>query len=399
MPYSIFSVVALSIHILINVEMFTKKDTVPYIKQYRMFLLSIAAFYITDIFWGIFDYFKIYSALYTDTIFYFLTMGLTIFLWTIFVIRYLSSKRIYLILMKSISLLFLVSEVTLLFINAFIPIFFELDQNVNYHALLGREIIFYLQIFMYFLICIYSIIYVIKYKPKQFRRYVSISLFCMIMIGCIVAQVFEPLIPYYPIGCLIGVCMLNTYTLGETKEKFKNAYVETNEKFHKNEEKLEEALNLAYIDSLTKVKNKYAFFELEEKYDKLISNNEAQDFAVIVFDINGLKIINDTLGHDAGDRYIVDSVKVISDYFPFNDIYRFGGDEFVVVLTGNNYLNRQEYYDDFMKKIDDNLDSNNPIIASGMSKFKKETDNSFRNVFSRADKIMYVRKESLKEHN
>ena len=46
-----------------------------------------------------------------------------------------------------------------------------------------------------------------------------------------------------------------------------------------------------------------------------------------------------------------------------------------------------------------NVINNKTVIASGMSRFKRETDNSFRTVFSRADKIMYSRKEYLKEHN
>ena len=399
MPYYLFSTVALFIHILMNVEMFTKRDNVPYIKHYRAFLISIMVFYISDILWGVFDATKNIPLLYIDTVFYFLAMGATIFFWTIFVIKYLAGKKIYSIIMMAISFTFLVAEIILLIINGFIPIFFQIDENCVYKALIGREVIFWLQVSMYFLITLYSILFVFKYKVKSNRRFVSISLFSVIMIVCIIIQVRQPLIPYYPIGCLIGVSVLDTYTLAETKEKFKSAFEETNVKFHENEEKLSEALSLAYIDPLTGVKNKYAFVELEEKYDKMISNNQICDFAVVVLDINGLKIINDTLGHDYGDRHIVDCVNIILKYFPHDSVYRFGGDEFVVVLTANAYINRHKSHDLFIKEIDENVINNKPVIASGMSRFKKETDNSFRTVFSRADKIMYSRKEYLKEHN
>lgn len=93
MAYYIFSTVALCIHILINVEMFTKKDNVPYIKQYRLFLISIMVFYISDILWGAFDSMKNIPLLYVDTIFYFLAMGATIFFWTILLLNILLVKK------------------------------------------------------------------------------------------------------------------------------------------------------------------------------------------------------------------------------------------------------------------------------------------------------------------
>ena len=46
----------------------------------------------------------------------------------------------------------------------------------------------------------------------------------------------------------------------------------------------------------------------------------------------------------------------------------------------------------------ENITKNEPIISSGISKFRPETDNTFKAVFYRADKLMYARKELLKEH-
>ena len=164
------------------------------------------------------------------------------------------------------------------------------------------------------------------------------------------------------------------------------------------QQQLGEARQLAYTDPLTNVKNKHAYVELEEEYDKAISDGDVEDFAVAVFDLNGLKHINDTKGHQAGDDYLVKSVNMIGAVFGKEELYRFGGDEFVVILRGDKFIRRQELNDKFQKQVDDNLKKTNaPVVALGMSKFRAGQDNTFRAVFNRADKIMYARKDALKE--
>ena len=162
-------------------------------------------------------------------------------------------------------------------------------------------------------------------------------------------------------------------------------------------QRLNKRLNEAKRDALTGVKNKHAYVEEEERIDKLIAKGDMENFAVVVFDLNGLKIVNDTKGHDAGDVYIVDSCRTIEKYFGGENLYRFGGDEFVVILTGDKYKNRSDILNEFEQFIDDCVATDAPIISSGMSKYKKGEDNTYHAVFYRADKIMYTRKEVLKE--
>ena len=63
---------------------------------------------------------------------------------------------------------------------------------------------------------------------------------------------------------------------------------------------------------------------------------------MVVCDVNGLKKINDTLGHKAGDEYIRKAFEMICDIFQHSPVYRTGGDEFVVILTGRDYIIRKE---------------------------------------------------------
>ena len=77
---------------------------------------------------------------------------------------------------------------------------------------------------------------------------------------------------------------------------------------------------------------------------------------------------------------------------------RIGGDEFVAILTGEKYTNRSKLLSDFERYIDSCLNTDKPVISSGMSRYKKAEDNTYHAVFYRADKIMYSRKDTLKEH-
>ena len=408
MDYSILSIVALVIHILINFDMFTKiNNDMPAIKSYRFFAISIAVFYITDILWGIFDTNAMRVALYTDTFVYFIAMGATIFFWTEFVVRYLEGQKIFTRTLTIIGALFFATELVLLIVNIFQNLLFDVDLIINeqgkevtkYTSYDARDAMLWAQVAMYSLVTIYSFAYTFIKNKKNLRRHIAVSLFSIVAIVVITLQVRDPLTPYYPIGLLVGTCIINTYAISDTKQRFKEAYQKTSVQNEENKEKLGEALSLAYTDSLTGVKSKHAYVEIEEQYDRRIANNEVEEFAIIVFDLNGLKTINDTLGHKAGDDYIIEAVRIIENCFPTDQIYRFGGDEFVVILEGEIYANRQRHLNKFMSIIEENAENESgPVVSSGISKFRKGIDNTFRAVFYRADKMMYSRKEYLKEN-
>ncbi|MBQ4464292.1 MAG: diguanylate cyclase, partial [Eubacterium sp.] len=87
---------------------------------------------------------------------------------------------------------------------------------------------------------------------------------------------------------------------------------------------------LARRDELTGTKNKTAYAELEQTIqDRIDADNECALFAIAVCDINDLKLINDTIGHKAGDDYIRSASKLLCDTFVHSPVFRIGGDEFV----------------------------------------------------------------------
>ena len=152
----------------------------------------------------------------------------------------------------------------------------------------------------------------------------------------------------------------------------------------------------AFTDPLTGVKSKHAFNVHEDKLEELIKQGKAENFAIIVCDVNGLKKINDTLGHKAGDEYIRSACRLLCEYFKHSPVFRIGGDEFVVILEGSDYESRSEILSALNKEIENNIGSQNVVAALGMAEFDSESDQSIYEVFKRADGLMYERKLKLK---
>ena len=152
---------------------------------------------------------------------------------------------------------------------------------------------------------------------------------------------------------------------------------------------------MANTDSMTGVRNKHAYSEQEEYINSQITSGEIDKLAVVIGDINGLKYVNDTFGHAAGDQLIKDATALICERFPHGAVYRVGGDEFVIILQGEGYDTMQEEIDALNRKVEANIKENAVVIALGYSSFNSE-DQYLSDVFERADKMMYERKKELK---
>lgn len=154
---------------------------------------------------------------------------------------------------------------------------------------------------------------------------------------------------------------------------------------------------IANIDSLTGVKSKHAFSERERLVNEAIKNGTAEPFAIVVCDVNGLKHINDTLGHKAGDAYIKSASHMICEIFAHSPVFRTGGDEFVAYLTGRDYENRQYLMHTLHHKSVAHIGSNQAVVSGGISDYVSGKDTDIHEVFERADRFMYGEKESLKK--
>ncbi|MCR4763755.1 MAG: GGDEF domain-containing protein [Lachnospiraceae bacterium] len=153
---------------------------------------------------------------------------------------------------------------------------------------------------------------------------------------------------------------------------------------------------MANTDSMTGVRNKHAYSEYENLLDDRIRAGERRDkTAVLVCDINGLKHVNDTQGHAAGDKLIKDASALICEHFVHGIVFRIGGDEFVVILLDKGYDTMEETLASINREIEENIRRGGVVISIGYSVLK-EGDGQLRDVFERADNMMYQRKQELK---
>ncbi len=160
-------------------------------------------------------------------------------------------------------------------------------------------------------------------------------------------------------------------------------------------------LDLMGRDPLTNVNNRMAYDDKEKYLQSLINSEPDVQFALVVFDVNNLKMINDSLGHEAGDAYLLRACHLICDVFKHSPVYRMGGDEFVAVLSGEDYDNRDanlKMINEKMSPYSDTLPLPDDYVsvACGISVFDSNTDRTVADVAKRADEEMYKDKAAKK---
>ena len=385
MAYSIVGIVAIFVHLIVNMDIFIKfKGRKPFSGQryYLFFLLSVIAFHIADGFWGFISDANLAVPLFIDTTVYFIAMASSILLWGYFIYSYLGRKN------KAILYIgFGVFILQLIFIalNFNFKILFTIDPETSaYAAQPARYAMLAIQIVMYLVLAVFTLITSLRNKDSMKLRYITVSSFSLFMIVAITLQVFFPLLPLYSLGYLLGICALHSLVVED-------------EKAAQRHELAQAQYQVAY-DPLTGIMSKHAYVDAEAEIDNRINKEEMEDFAVVVFDLNDLKGVNDEKGHEAGDQYIVESVRLIEECFRDVPIYRVGGDEFTLFLTGRDYKNRYQLLENFNNRVNQNLKNNSYlVVAAGMADYDSSKDTTIIQIFTRADREMYARKHYLKD--
>jgi diguanylate cyclase (GGDEF)-like protein/PAS domain S-box-containing protein len=164
------------------------------------------------------------------------------------------------------------------------------------------------------------------------------------------------------------------------------------------EDKLRE---LSLVDELTGLNNRRGFMLLAEQ--QLLAAGRMKQSALLLYaDLDGLKRINDTLGHPEGDRALIDTAGLLKKTFRSSDIIgRLGGDEFVVLAidTADNanetilarlqdYLHIHNLYDNRPHRLS---------ISIGMARFDPTNPCTLDELLEKGDKAMYVHKQSKRQ--
>ena len=157
---------------------------------------------------------------------------------------------------------------------------------------------------------------------------------------------------------------------------------------------------LAFRDSLTGIGNKMAYDNYLSELQLKIENGDVTSYGIVVLDTNNLKEINDIYGHENGNAYLINSCKLICQIFSHSPVFRIGGDEFIVILLGDDLNN----YQDLLKKLRESQNQTKNAafpwkqisIASGVAIAPAAKETTIADTFSKADDSMYKNKRAVK---
>ena len=175
-------------------------------------------------------------------------------------------------------------------------------------------------------------------------------------------------------------------------------YYKTNLRLAALNDKLSE---LMQKDALTSLKNRNAFENAKAHLKNRYLAQDGTRFAVVMFDLNNLKEINDEYGHGMGDIYIKNSSVLICNTFKHSPVYRIGGDEFVAIVKNDDYDKKDELLKEFRDAV---LELSKPEIpperrvsvAAGMADFDEIENENIDSIFKKADDRMYENKRKMK---
>ncbi|HYA15624.1 MAG TPA: sensor domain-containing diguanylate cyclase [Syntrophales bacterium] len=162
----------------------------------------------------------------------------------------------------------------------------------------------------------------------------------------------------------------------------------------------EEIRALSITDSLTGLHNRRGFLTLAEQQLKF-SDRHKKDMLLIFADIDGLKGINDEMGHEEGDKVLIYVAAILKQTLRSSDVVaRIGGDEFAVLAMETTELfpktimeRLQNYIDKYNKEGNRNYKIS---VSIGTAHYDPENSCSLNELMSRADKMMYKHKRSKK---
>lgn len=180
----------------------------------------------------------------------------------------------------------------------------------------------------------------------------------------------------------------------ETNWEGENAYLATLRDVTDNVKLREKLRMLSLTDELTGLYNRRGFFTHVQQYQDTVN---ARDGGLLYIDMDDFKQINDTLGHDVGDKAIIEAANIIKKSVRESDIIgRIGGDEFAVFVTGAGNID----YDVFLDRLHENLQAFNSekdhqyklSLSVGKEYNNPENPRSLNELLIRADQSMYEQK-------
>ena len=255
-------------------------------------------------------------------------------------------------------------------------IYYVDSQNVYHH---GAFYSVYVMVFVSALVSVlWAYLKVLRDSSNTYGRS-TISIVLMVAAG-IGLQVFFG-------NEMRTICLAITYGTMLLFVQYQEYYL------RKNEIDLSEKQKLLETDVMTGLKSRFAYSNVLDKYENL--DKLPDNLTAVVFDVNGLKRINDSLGHKAGDELVQGAGECLKKAFSdYGECYHISGDEFVALLEVDpEYLNEAMvgFNDIVASWRGEHIDS---ISVSAGYAVAKDNPGNINNLISIADAMMYENKRS-----
>jgi diguanylate cyclase (GGDEF)-like protein/PAS domain S-box-containing protein len=156
--------------------------------------------------------------------------------------------------------------------------------------------------------------------------------------------------------------------------------------------------SLSLVDELTGLYNRRGFLAVTDQHLAAIRRNDKAP-VILYADLDGLKEINDSLGHHEGDRALVRAAEIFKETFRSSDIVaRLGGDEFVVLAA----IGPEESADSVTLRLQQKFSASNGLrnrpynlsVSVGVAHFDDEKNHSIEELMAEADRAMYEQKRA-----
>lgn len=144
---------------------------------------------------------------------------------------------------------------------------------------------------------------------------------------------------------------------------------------------------LSQADGLTELRNRRA---MSQRIAQLTEDRAEHPFGIVNLDLNGLKVVNDREGHSAGDQKLVQAAEVLREVFSEEEIYRTGGDEFLIITSDA----RREDFERRVEQLRQNV-AHNDEVSFAMGTYWSDGSEDVTASFRHADESMYTDKKAF----
>ena len=378
MVHSLYWILTLSYAIVLTIifrhAYVFRDNNSPVDRAYRRLLLWCVFFCLQDTAWGLaaMPYVKSDTALFISSSVFHISSAVTANFWLYFVLTYLQGEIKRPQIIRGLGFLVLAFQVFLVARNVFTPTVFTITPDHQYKTEAFREVAFLNQYAFYVVTGILTTFALFRSSSDKRKKYSAVLMFVMAPLLTGVFQLLYPDAPFYSVGTFIGCIIVHIFVVAQ--ERNERLVVE------------------AEVDSLTGVYNRNAY---EQNYRQMKDSPIPDNMIFFSIDINGLKEVNDTLGHNAGDELIKGASECILKAFAGSGkVYRVGGDEFIVQLfsdvEGAVFKERiLEETEQWSGKLVEEL-----FLSVGFAEQRRNPYADLTEMKNAADKMMYRDKEN-----